>query len=173
MTRPLLLATLILLGACGGDETTGPGQIDVAWTGADTGRLEVPATARWCASDSMVQVVGAAGDSGVALAVMPRDSVAPGTFPVGVPRLSRPRPAARVGLRWLGETMVEGYYSLSGTVTVDPGAQLNGSLEATLRNINDGGEISLSGTFRQLSIQPGTPEFCGAGTTVPSDSGMQ
>jgi hypothetical protein len=46
-------------------------------------------------------------------------------------------------------------------VTIDSGSGLSGSLQATLRNVNDGREISMSGTFRELRVQEGTPESCG------------
>jgi hypothetical protein len=171
MKRHHLLLGLIL-GACGGAETAGPGRIEVAWTGSDTGRLQVSATARWCANDSVVEIIGAAGDSGVALAVMPADSVRPGNFPVGLPIPTRSRPAARVALRWPGETLMEGYYGFSGSVMVDPGSAQSGRVEATLKNINDSREISVSGNFRELTVLPGSAESCGLAGPAPlvSDS---
>jgi hypothetical protein len=162
----------LMLGACGGEEAAGPGRIDVAWTGADTGRLQVPATARWCANDSLVEISGAMGDSGVALALMPADSILPRSFPVGLPIPTRSRPTARVALRWPGETLLEGYYGLSGSVMVDSGSALSGRVEATLKNLNNGGEISVSGTFRELTVLPGSAESCGLAGPAPrvSDS---
>lgn len=168
MMRLALWSGLVLAVACRGDDATSPGQIDVAWTGADTGQLRVPATARWCANDSLMEITGAAGDSGMAVAVLPADTLEAGTFPVTIPLASRTRPSARVGIRWYGETLIEGYYGHSGTVTIDSGADLNGRIEATLRSVNDGGEISLSGTFRQITILPGSGESCGSGSAAAS-----
>jgi hypothetical protein len=135
--------------------------IDVRWTGADTGRLRAPAVARWCANDSVIEISGALGDSGVAVALLLSDSVSAGVFPVEMPLARRSRPGARVALRWSGVTLIEGYYSLSGIVSVDSGAEMNGSLEATLTNVNDRGQITLDGAFRDLSLQPGSAETCG------------
>jgi hypothetical protein len=152
----------LLLGACAGDNAAGPGRIEVEWTGADTGQLQVPAIARWCSNDSLVEISGAQGDSGVALAVIPRDSQLAGSFQVDLPQAARPRPSARVALRWPGETLIEGYYGLSGSVTVDSGTGFSGRLEATLRSVNDGDEINVRGVFHELTIITGSAEACGA-----------
>lgn len=173
MRRLLVPVACALVLACRGEGAAGPGTIDVVWSGADTGQLLVAASAYWCAGDSVVEISGAAGDSGVALAVLPRDTLSPGVFPVGMPLPARTRPGARIAVRWPGETLVEGYYSLSGTVTVDPGTDLNGSLEAVLRSVVNGGEISLSGTFRELKVQPGSATTCGGTAPPPDDGGME
>lgn len=168
MTRRLPLTGLIVILACQNGDTTGPGRIEVEWTGADTGQLQLAALARWCRNDSLVEITGASGDSGVALAVLPADTaVAPGTFQVGLPLADLSRPAARVAIRWPGEPQTEGYYGLSGTVTIDSGSGLTGSLQATLKNVHDGREISMSGRFRELRIEEGSPESCGI---VPAGS---
>lgn len=171
MSRATLLFLLALSVGCRDEDATGPGRIALTWTGADTGELRVPALARWCANDSLVEITGAIGDSGVAVALLPRDSAAtPGDFPVGMPLPTRFRPSARVALRWVGETLTEGYYGLNGTVTVDSGAMLRGRFDATLRSVNDGGEITLSGTFTDITVQPGSAESCGVPMPVPPDT---
>lgn len=171
MNRILPLALLGLTLACRDDDPTGPGRIALTWTGADTGQLRVPALARWCGNDSVVEITGVAGDSGVAVAMLPRDSaLTPGELPVGMPLPARIRPSARVALRWVSETLTEGYYGLQGTVTIDSGSSLSGRVDATLRSINDGGEINLSGTFTGISVQPGSEESCGLPVPVVSDS---
>jgi hypothetical protein len=170
MNRYLLLAMLAVTAGCRDEDPTGPGRIAVTWTGADSGQLRVPALARWCANDSVVEITGAAGDSGVALAMLPPDTtVVPGAFPVGLPIAVRTRPAARVALRWVGESLTEGYYGLNGTVTIDSGARLSGRVQATLKSVNDGEEISLHGTFTEVKIQPGSPESCGTRMGIPVD----
>lgn len=159
MIRMTVFALLLVAGC--GEPAAGPGTIEVRWTGADSGRLRVPAVARWCSNDSAMEITGAAGDSGVALAVLPRDSLTVGVFPVGAPRAGHSRPGARMALRWPGQTLVEGYYGLSGSVTVDSGDGLNGRVEATMTNVNSSGRISLTGEFRGLSLVPGSIGACG------------
>lgn len=171
MNRLLLPALLGAIIGCRDEDPTGPGRISVSWTGADTGQLRVPALARWCANDSLVEITGAIGDSAVAFAMLPRDTtVAPGDFPVGMPLPARTRPSARVALRWVGETFIEGYYGLHGTVTIDSGSSLSGSVQATLRSVNDGGEISLNGNFTQVKVQAGSAESCGIPADSPADT---
>lgn len=171
MSRLLVLAAVGAALACREAETTGPGRIEVEWTGADTGQLRIAGSARWCPNDSLVEITGAAGDSGVALAVLSSDTtVTPGVFQVGLPLPAVRRPTARIAMRWPSETLTEGYYGLSGTVTVDSGSDLSGSLQATLRSVNDAGEISMSGTFRQLTIQQGSAGSCGSVLPVPAGS---
>jgi hypothetical protein len=156
------LALLALSLGCRGEPGTGPGRVEVEWTGADTGRLRVPATARWCGNDSVVEITGAAGDSGVALALLVRDtSVGPGVFDVAMPLAVLTRPAARVAVRWPGETMTEGYYGVAGTVTVDSGGGMSGSVQAMLRSVVSGREITMTGRFRELEVRSGSPGSCG------------
>ena len=174
MSRVLLGAVLGIILGCRSEDPSGPGRIAVSWTGADTGHLSVPALARWCDNDSVVEISGAAGDSGVAFAMLPRDSaVSPGDFPVGLPLHDRIRPSARVALRWVGEMLTEGYYGLRGTVTVDSGSSLSGSVQATLRSVNNSKEISLNGTFTRVRIQPGAAASCGMAPAAPGDTGTQ
>ena len=171
MNRLLLLALLGVNLGCREHDPTGPGRIAVSWTGADSGELRAPALARWCGNDSLIEITGATGDSGVALAMLPRDTtLAPGDFPVGMPLPARTRPSARVALRWVGESLTEGYYSLNGRVTIDSGSSLSGSVQATLRSVNDGEEISLNGTFTQVRVQPGSAESCGSAADAPADT---
>jgi hypothetical protein len=163
VTRLRLAALLVAALACGEDEISGPGSIEVAWTGADTGKLVVPASARWCPNDSLVEITGVSGDSGVALAVLPADTtIAPGVFSVGLPIRVRSRPGARVAIRWSETPLTQGFYGLSGTVTIDSATALSGTLEATLKSVHDDREITMSGTFRSLTISPGSAQACGA-----------
>jgi len=146
---------VLLVAACGKGED-GRGRIELGWTGADTGKLNVPATAQWCPADTALEVSGIEGDSGVAVAIFPADTIAPGVYPVGAPGQGLAGPRAGVGLRRFGENLILGYYSLSGTVTVDSGSPLHGALQAALKNLNNGEQVTVTGSFRGLAIEPGT-----------------
>ena len=158
----------LALGVLGcGDSPARSGRIEVAWTGADTGRFEAAVLARWCAEDSLIEIIGESGDSGVAVALFPADSLRAGAFPVGTRSQDMARPHARVALRWVSETLVVGYYSLSGLVTVDRGTEVAGRVEATLKSVVDRGQLNLTGTFREVTVTPG-PAGCGsADSTLP------
>lgn len=164
---------LVAVGAACGSRSGEGGRLEASWTGADTGRLSVPARADWCANDTLLQIIGEAGDSGLAIAVLPADSLAPGVYPVGVPTPRRTRPGARAGIRWFGETLIEGYHTLSGVVRVDSGRTLNGTIEATLKNVNDGAQLTLTGAFHNLVIEPGSPGRCGGGSPLRPDTSVR
>ena len=159
--------------ACRGGESEAPGRIEVAWTGADTGRLEAPAVARWCSNDTLLEIVAEVGDSGVAVTLFPPDTVKSGVYPVGKPTSSRSRPSARLGLRWFGETLIEGYHSLSGVVTVDSGGAIDGTIDATLLSVTDGGQLNLAGTFRDLRVVAGSAALCGQEPAVQPDTSVR
>ena len=154
MRRLGLILPLLLLIGCG-KQKEGGGRLEITWTGADTGRLETPATARWCAADTTLEVVGIEADSGGAVAIFPPDTVTPGVYPVGAPGQDMARPRAGVAMRKFGENLILGYYSLSGTVTVDSGSPLHGSLQATLKSVNTGDQVIVTGSFSGLVVEPG------------------
>jgi hypothetical protein len=163
-----VMSALSLVPACDAND----GRIDVAWTGADTGRFEVPASAEWCAGDSLVMISGESGDSGFAAALLTRDSLTRGVYPIGEPVAARPRPGSRVALRWAGETLIEGYHGMSGVLTVEPGEPLHGKIEATMKSVTDGGQINLTGTFDELRVTAGQPAQCGlAPASLPDSAG--
>lgn len=170
--RPWLGLLLIAAAAGCGKESEETGGVEIRWTGADTGGMEAPATARWCDSERAAEIVGIAGDSGIALALFPVDTMHPGVYPVSLPGQSA-RPRASMSLRRFGENMVLGYYSLSGTVTVDSGRGLSGSYEASLTELNTSAQLNVSGSFRNLTLVPGDPT-CGAGSrSNPPDRGVR
>jgi hypothetical protein len=158
--------------ACRGQDG-GSGRIEVAWTGDDTGRFEVPARAYWCAGDSVLELIGESGDSGIAVALFPTDTVRAGDYPVGQPASNPIRPGARVALRWFGETVIAGFYSQSGTVAVEGGSELGGRVAASLIGVHDSRNLNLTGTFRGVPVLGGVPEVCGAGPAVSADTSVQ
>jgi hypothetical protein len=154
--RPGWIVPLLIIAACS-KEREGPGRLEVGWTGTDSGRLNVAATAQWCPVDSTLEITGIEGDSGVAVAIFPVDTIRPGVYPAGAPGQGMARPRAGVAFRRFGENLILGYYSMSGTVTVDSGFPLHGSLQATLKSVNTGDQVNLSGGFRGLAVEPGGP----------------
>ena len=165
-----IVALLVLALLVTGCREESGGRVEVSWTGADTGQFTFPGRAEWCAGDTMLQVIGEAGDSGIIIAVFPRDTIAPGTYPVTEPTRARTRPSARAAMRWFGETLVQGYHSLSGVVQVDSGSTVSGKVEATVKSVNDGGQLNLTGRFNNLAMAAGTPVSCGADAPLGPDT---
>ncbi len=163
--RAVILVILSLLPGCG-DGGDGSARLQLSWTGSDTGAFSGPATAIWCVRDTALEVSAAAGDTGIAFALLPADSVVTGSYAVGMPLAMRARPGARVALRWLGVNMIDGYYGVSGEVVLDSGAALQGRVEATMRDVNTGTEVTVRGRFDGLAVEQGSPNACGSAGNI-------
>ncbi|MFL5403564.1 MAG: hypothetical protein ACJ8BF_12175 [Gemmatimonadales bacterium] len=157
----LLSLGLVGLSACkevarlrgGGDD------IEVHWTGADQGKVSGTATAEWCSLLRLLEVQALAGDTGVALAIYPTDTLAAGKYPVMDPAKAESLPpAAGLALRWPTQTSIKGFQGESGSVVLERSGsgQLSGSVAAVARSITDNGRLRVTGTFRDLTVRPST-----------------
>jgi len=160
MGRILNLALLGAAAACGRGEEDGRaglGQIAVQWTGTDSGRMTASATARWCAMDTLLEVVAVQGDSAFGLVLIALDSVRAAEYPVKDSRAFIPnRPQARVALRLLKQYELEGYDALGGQVTVTQGGsrEVSGRLDVRLLPIVGADTLRLVGTFDRIPVAP-------------------
>jgi hypothetical protein len=171
--RRLAACGLIASAGCSGEKAEEvPGaRLEVQWVGGDTGKLVAPVEAQWCDSLRMLELRAMRGDTGIALVLYPRDSVAPGSYPL-VPPEQRDslRPAAAVALRWFEETEIRGFRGDSGSVSLTslgPGVG-SGRFGARVRATGVGTQLTVTGTFRGLTISL-APTDC-AGTGVDPDA---
>jgi hypothetical protein len=150
------LAALLLVMAPGcspARPATDTARLEVGWIGSDTGRLAAPATAEWCDSLRVLEIRAVRGDTGLALALYPRDSVTSDSYPVRLPRQAdSARPAAAVAVRWFAETAIQGFRGENGSVVLDTGTKVSGRFEANVSSVNDGDKLKLRGTFRELRV---------------------
>lgn len=133
------------------------GRLEAQWSGADSGRISAHATAEWCADRLWLEIRAIQGDTGLAVALYPVDSVVPDSYPVADPtRPDSARPSAGVGLRLFSQTAVKGYRGDSGTVLLERSGsgQLSGSLSARARGVPNGEQIRLRGKFERVAILP-------------------
>ena len=171
-------AAAVLVGlACSSRNSPPPrgGSLQVEWIGADTGKLSAPAVAEWCDSLKMLELRAISGDTGVALALYPSDSVTtgvaagPADYRVVEPhRADSNRPAGAIALRYFAETSIRGYRGDSGTVTLkvlDPGAGA-GRFSAYLRSATDGSKLTVTGSFEGLTVSA-APPGCGGEPEEP------
>lgn len=154
-------ALAIMIAACAGREPRTPDapRLELQWTGADTGRMSGPATAEWCGALRVVQIDAVAGDTGIAIALYPRDSIRPDSYPVLRPEQAESVPsAAAVALRYFAETAVKGYQGDSGRVllSVTPAGRLSGRFSAALKSASDGTRLHAAGAFHDLRVQSAT-----------------
>jgi hypothetical protein len=156
---PLLL--LAALSAC--REQTGrppaEGHLDVSWSGKERGSVSGAATARWCGLRQVLEIQSVQGDTGVAVALYPGQSPKPGTYRVVDPATADSLPpAAAVAVRWLGQTVVQGFQGESGRMMLQRSnaGLFSGSFSARARSVVDTQHLNLTGTFRDLSLRRDT-----------------
>jgi hypothetical protein len=167
--------------ACASGDPAGPqgGSLQVEWVGADTGKLSAPAVAEWCDSLRLLELRAIGGDTGIALLLYPSDSgtpsgtVAPGDYPVVPPqRADSTRPAAAVALRWFAETSIRGFRGDSGTVVLEsigPDAARAGRFSARLRSATEGSRLTVTGSFKGLTVTPAPPACAGEAESEPEE----
>jgi hypothetical protein len=150
---------LLVLGACreAAERSHSVGHLEVRWDGHNSGNISGVATAGWCALRRVLEIRAIQGDTGIALALYPGETIGPGEYRV-VDR-ARPEsvpPAARIALRWLTSNTVQGFQADSGRVDLERSSfgQLSGSVRARARSVIDTQRISLTGTFRDLTVLP-------------------
>jgi hypothetical protein len=134
-------------------------QVDLRWSGSDEGKVSSGATAEWCGLLRLLEIRAIRGDTGVALAIYPSDSLVPGKYPVRDPvRAESLPPAAGVAVRWATRTSIKGFQGESGSVILERSGSgpVSGRVEALARSATDTGRIHVTGTFQNLSVRKST-----------------
>jgi hypothetical protein len=158
---------LSLLAACRTWERQQPpiGGLEAHWTGADSGKIAAHADAEWCGERRLLEVRAIRGDTGLAVALYPVDTIVSDSYPVVEPtRADSTRPSASVALRLFASTAIKGYQGDSGSVLLERSSsgQLSGSLTARVRLVRTGEAVRLSGKFEHVAVvaqeQGCTPE---------------
>jgi hypothetical protein len=105
--------------------------------------------------------------------VAPGDSVTPGSYPVIAPeRADSSRPSAAVALRWFAETSIRGFRGDSGTVVLEatgPGTSA-GRFSAYLRSATEGSRLTVTGSFKGLTVTPAAQGCVGRPPPEPDES---
>jgi hypothetical protein len=157
----LIWLALVAFSACNPLNPLGrdDAQLDLRWTGTDEGKISSQATAEWCGLLRLLEIRGIRGDTGVALAIYPVDTLVPGKYLVKDPsRADSLRPAAGVAVRWATRTSIRGFQGESGSVVFERAGSgpLSGRLQALARSATDTGRINITGTFQNLSVRTST-----------------
>jgi hypothetical protein len=158
VTIRLSLLFLNVLWACRPDPTqsVNSGNLQIRWSGREPGRLAAVATAGWCAPRHVLEVRGIQGDTGVALAIYPAETLNAGVYRVVDPmRAESLTPAAAVALRWLTPKVVQGFRGESGTVKLQRSrtGQVSGEVKARARSVIDTQRVMITGSFHDLTLQ--------------------
>ena len=152
------------LAACqSGSGRTSGGHLQIRWSGREPGRLSATATAGWCAPRHVLEVRSIQGDTGVALALYPAETLTAGVYRVVEPtRAESLPPAAAVALRWLTPKIVQGFRGESGSVRLQRSSsgQVSGELSLRARSVVDTERVTITGSFQGLTLQL-QPPHCG------------
>jgi hypothetical protein len=164
-----------LAAACGtsGDrvasqEAPATGRFEVTWTdSAGPVHFAVPATAAFCARDSLVEILGSRNDSAIGIVLLTGDStiagLGPGAFSVMPAKVFIPwRPRAIAALRMTGVDVIRQFESTGGQVDLTAAGDSTLSGRVDLRLIASPGTDSLrvTGEFRAVRIRR-APFPCG------------
>jgi len=154
-----LAVGVALLTGCDVRETqlAQAGRLEAQWAGADSGKISTLAAAEWCTERRWLEIRAIQGDTGLALALYPVDSIIADSYPVVDPtRADSVRPSASLGLRLFSQTAVKGYRGDSGAVLLvrSSSGRLSGKVTARVRGVPNGEQVRLSGKFDQVAVLP-------------------
>ena len=169
----LASALAALVGCARFDRDPAAGRLEVRWTGSDSGAFAAPAEARWCAERRRLELRAIRGDTGVGLAVFPKDSLAPGSYRVVQPtRFDTTPPRAGVAVRWFGRIAIRGFQGISGTVALDSASRglVSGRVDTRARSVTDTTKLNVAGTFRGVPVRPAPPGCGDSAAAVSRDS---
>lgn len=156
LARTAGLLAIAGAAACAGGSS--PGHLEAAWTGADTARFKAPVEGLWCPGERHLELSAVQNDTGIGVLLYSVDSLAAGDYPVFDPRGGTvTRPGAVVASRWFAQTLIVGYQSDSGLVTLrlSPSGKLSGQFGARLHAAQGSGVLQLRGKFSD--VQTGSP----------------
>ncbi|MEZ4585123.1 MAG: hypothetical protein R2909_01825 [Gemmatimonadales bacterium] len=148
------------VAACGEPATVASdegGSVSITWDGQYRGHLEGPATATWCAVDSMLQVLAIKEDTAVGFALYAPDTLRVGQHPVLSPQIKVDwRPLAAAAMRWLSPTELVGFEGVSGVVSVTAvdSTGVSGTFDIGYRVPAGSDTIRATGSFDRLVVTP-------------------
>lgn len=156
MHRILYLLMLPAL-ACRSDAASPPsgGELGARWSGSSSGSFRASATARWCARDTLLELLAVRNDTAVGFALLPKDTIGPGVYSVFPSQVFIAfRPQANAAVRWLDDVELKGFQGVSGVVTLQAsGASgVSGTFEVRLRHLDKPDTLALSGSFASVPV---------------------
>ena len=162
MHRSLLLI-LLFSQACTSSLEPKNGELVATWRDSLDARFRTSATARWCRRDSLLELFAVRNDTAVGVAILPRDTLTSGEFPVfpSIPFNSL-RPQATAAVRWLDQAELKGFEGASGKVslTASPPGTVSGTLDLFLRRTGSPDTLRVTGRFSGVPVESALAE-CG------------
>lgn len=151
---PLLI--LLLCQACGSGTEPSSGELIATWRDSSDASFRAAATAHWCRRDSLLELFAVRNDTAVGVAIMPRDTLTSGEYPVlsALP-FKGIRPQATAAARWLDEVELKGFEGASGTValTSGPAGTVSGTLDLLLQRTGAPETLRVTGRFSGVRVE--------------------
>jgi hypothetical protein len=169
----LLMAVLLLACHRESKRRSTEGNLEIRWSGREHGRISALATAGWCGPRHVLEIRSIRGDTGIAFAIYPAETLSAGVYRVVDPvRAESLAPAAALALRWLTPKLVQGFRGESGSVRLERSnsGQVSGEVSARARSVVDTQRVTVTGSFRDLTLVRQPPE---CGTAAPSSRPAQ
>ncbi|HEY9382624.1 MAG TPA: hypothetical protein VIP80_03830 [Gemmatimonadales bacterium] len=124
---------------------------------AGEARFSAPAEARWCAADTVLEIIAVRNDSAVGIALFPRDSLRLEGYPIFQAGVFAPwRPQATAGLRLFRANDLRGYVSAWGRVEITQlsGDRVSGTLDLHVKAVGTADSLQLTGGFTGVPVRP-------------------
>ncbi len=154
-------AVLAALAICVGGCSRIP-SMTARWSGADTGSAVLPARAAWCGRSGPLLLFAMSGDTGIAIAAYPADSLMAGNFPIADPAAGVIRPGAAVAARWIRRLVMSDLRGTSGRLTLQPTAgAVTGRFSTHAEGVTTTAQVSLEGSFSGVPLSRGGPDCAG------------
>ena len=154
---------MLLCQACGSGTEPSTGELLATWRDSSHASFRAPATAQWCRRDSLLELFAVRNDTAVGVALMPRDTLASGKYPVfsSIP-FKGIRPQATAAARWLDQLELKGFEGASGTValTDGPAGTVSGTLDLLLQRTGASDTLRITGRFSAVPVESAITE-CG------------
>jgi hypothetical protein len=168
-SRGAMLVAVLLVGCHPESQRRrSEGNLEIRWSGREHGRISALATAGWCPPRHVLEIRTIRGDTGIAFALYPAETLSAGVYRVVDPvRAESLAPAAAVALRWLTPKLVQGFRGESGSVRLERSrsGQVSGEVSARARSVVDTQRVTVTGTFRDLTVTRQPPQ---CGTAPPA-----
>ncbi len=163
--RRLMYLLMLPAAACRSGAASPPsgGELAVQWTGSAEGDFRAPATALWCARDTLLELLAVRNDTAVGFALLPKDTLAAGVYSIFASQVFIAfRPQANAAVRWLDQLELKGFEGASGVVRLsEAGATgVSGAFEVALRRTGNPDTLKLSGRFVRVPVGKAI-EACG------------
>lgn len=131
------------------------GELDARWSGSAGGSFRAPATARWCARDTLLELFAVRNDTAVGFALLPKDTIGAGVYSIFPSKVFIAfRPQANAAVRWLDDVELKGFEAVSGVVTLQTSVAsgVSGTFEVRLKRADNPDTLALSGSFAGVPV---------------------